>query len=79
MAVRKRLYHSDEVRAKIQTSQFINRLTDFINGKVELTPHQVTAALGLIKKTMPDLSCVDSTLRGDEKHPIVLSQTDGRL
>ena len=58
MAVRKRLYHPEEVRRKIQTSQLINRLNEFVNGKVELTPHQVTAALGLIRKTMPDLSAM---------------------
>lgn len=58
MAVRKRLYHPEEVRQKIQTSQLVNRLTAFINGEIELSPHQVTAALGLIRKTMPDLTAV---------------------
>lgn len=59
MAVRNRLYHPDEVRTKIQTSQLLNRLNDFVNGKVELTPHQVTAALGLIRKTLPDLAAME--------------------
>ena len=27
----------------------------------------------------PRLAQIDTTLKGDEKHPIVLSQTDGRL
>jgi hypothetical protein len=58
MAVRKRLFHPEEVRQKIRTSQLVNRLTAFINGEVELTPAQVTAALGLIRKTMPDLSAM---------------------
>ena len=43
---------------KIKTSMIINRLSDHINGKVELNPSQVTAALGLLKKTAPDLSSV---------------------
>jgi hypothetical protein len=58
MAVRKRLFHPEEVRQKIQTSQLINRLNSFVQGKIELSPHQVSAALGLIRKTMPDLSAV---------------------
>lgn len=80
MAARtKRIYHPEEVREKIRTSQLINRLNRFINGKIELTPHQVTAALGLIKKTLPDLSSIDATHKGDAAHPIVVSQADARL
>lgn len=71
MAVRKRLYHPEEVRQKIRTSQLINRLTDFANGKVELSPHQVTAILGLIKKTLPDLATV--THQGNASAPIPLT------
>jgi hypothetical protein len=48
--------HDDRTRAKIQTSQIINRLTSFVNGEVEMSAPQVTAALGLLKKTLPDLS-----------------------
>jgi hypothetical protein len=73
VAVRKQLYHHEEVRQKIRTSQLINRLHDFINGKIELSPHQVTAALGLIKKTMPDLAAIDATVRGDPTAPIALT------
>jgi len=79
MAVRKRLYHPEEVRRKIKTSQLINRLNDFVNGKISMEPHQVTAALGLIKKTLPDLSAVDATHRGDADNPIPLSIVDANL
>ncbi len=58
MAIRKRLFHPEEVRQKIRTSQLVNRLNSFVNGEIELSPHQVTAALGLIRKTMPDLSAM---------------------
>lgn len=59
MAARKRALHlTDEWRAKIQTSMLINRLSDFVNGKIALEPAQVTAALGLLKKTAPDLQSV---------------------
>jgi hypothetical protein len=37
----------------------INRLQDHVNGTVELSATQVTAALGLLKKTAPDLSAVE--------------------
>ena len=56
MAARKIKHLSDEHRLKIQTSMLINRLTDFVKGEVEMQPHQVTAALGLLKKSLPDLS-----------------------
>lgn len=48
--------HDELTRAKIQTSQIINRLNSLVNGEVEMAPHQVTAALGLLRKTIPDLS-----------------------
>jgi hypothetical protein len=79
MAIRKRLYHPEEVRAKIRTSQLVNRLNAFVNGKIELSPHQVSAALGLIKKTMPDLQAIDLTAKGDASHPLVVSHIDGAL
>lgn len=61
MAARKvHKFLSDEHRLKIQTSQLINRLTNFVNGEVNLSPAQVTAALGLLKKSLPDLTAVSA-------------------
>ena len=51
--------HDERTRAKIQTSQIVNRLFSFVNGEAEMSAPQVTAALGLLKKTLPDLSAVD--------------------
>lgn len=68
MAARKHPFHDAKTRDKIRTSQLINRLEKFVlsereqGAKVELTPAQVTAALGLIKKTLPDLAQVDGSL-----------------
>lgn len=45
-----------EYRAKIQNSTILNRLIGHVDGSVELTPSQVTAGLGLLKKVMPDLA-----------------------
>lgn len=61
MAARKTKFLSDEWRKKIQTSMIINRLSKFINGEIEMSPAQVTAALGLLKKALPDLSAVALT------------------
>jgi hypothetical protein len=49
-------------------------LTKFVNGEVEMQPAQVTAALGLLKKSLPDLANVQ--LSGDKDNPIpVMFQT----
>lgn len=76
MAVRKRLYHPEEVRQKIQTSQLVNRLHSFVNGEIELSPHQVTAALGLIRKTMPDLTAIAHSGAIGLKKPEELSEAE---
>lgn len=70
MAARIRKHHQDEVRARIQTSQLINRLTDHALGHVELTPTQVRAIEILLKKSIPDLSSVELT--GDPENPVHL-------
>ena len=49
----------ERTRSAIQTSQIVNRLTSLINGTVEMPPHAVTAALGLLRKTLPDLTSVE--------------------
>jgi hypothetical protein len=56
MAKRKQLWHPDEVRQKIQASQLINRLTAHVNSKTPLMDSsQVTAAVKLLGKVLPDL------------------------
>jgi hypothetical protein len=60
MAARLRTQHQDEVRAKIQSAQLINRLSAIASGEVtgENLGVQVQAALGLLKKVVPDLASV---------------------
>ncbi len=53
----------DRTRERISTSMIRNRLESFIEGKLELSPHQVTAALGLLKKVIPDLSSKELTIK----------------
>ncbi len=59
MAARLDPAHDERTRAKIQTSQLINRLISHVNGEVELSTTQVRAAEILLKKTLPDLSSVE--------------------
>ena len=77
MAARDRISIDGNTRKKIQASQLINRLTDHILGKVELTSTQVTAALGLLKKTLPDLSNI--TLDGalDTRTTLIIKDLTG--
>lgn len=63
MAKRLRPMHQEDVRAKIQTSQLINRLTDHALGKIDLSNTQVQAIKILIGKTLPDLQAI--SLDGD--------------
>lgn len=63
-----KIRHDEETRAKIKTSQLINRLQDYVDSLVKLEPGQVTAALGLLKKTLPDLSHAEVT--GEDGGPI---------
>jgi len=69
MAARKQLWHPDEVRAKIQASQLINRLTDHALSEVPIMDaSQVNAAKILLAKAVPDMSSVQ--LSGDQNAPL---------
>lgn len=71
MAARLLKHHQADVRSKIQASQLVNRLTDHVHGKVEMTATQVRAAEILLKKTVPDLSSVE--MSGVDGGPIVVA------
>lgn len=62
--------HDKRTREKIQTAQIINRLISLTKGEIEMSPHAVTAALGLLRKTLPDLSAVEHT--GDAAQPFAV-------
>ncbi len=70
MAARLRLRHQDEVRAKIQTSQLLNRLTNHAFGEIELTQTQIKAIEILLRKSIPDLAAIQ--LSGDSDNPVEL-------
>jgi hypothetical protein len=56
----------EKTRRKIQTSMIANRLIDYVNGKIKLEPAQVTAAVALMRKCLPDLTA--SEIKGDVVH-----------
>lgn len=70
MAARMRTTHQDDVRAKIQTSQLLNRLEKHALGDLDLSATQIKAIEVLVRKTLPDLSAVtidgNMTLRQED-------------
>lgn len=73
MAARTRkVRHDDETRRRIKTSQLLNRLTAHsLAPKPIMDASQVTAALGVLKKTLPDLAAIQHS--GDASAPFVLT------
>jgi len=61
--------HDERTRAKIQTSQIINRLIKLVNGEIEMNTQQVRAAEILLKKTLPDLQSTELT--GKDGQPLI--------
>jgi hypothetical protein len=65
-----RTTHQDDVRAKIQTSQLLNRLEKHALGDLDLSATQIKAIEVLVRKTLPDLSAVtidgNMTLRQED-------------
>ena len=55
---------SNEHRVKIQNSNILNALIEHACGEREMSSTQVSAALGLLRKVMPDLA--STTVQGDE-------------
>lgn len=77
MAARKQLWHPDEVRQKIQTSQLINRLTKHaLSPKPIMDASQVQAAKVLLAKAIPDLKAHEHS--GPDGRPIEFVTKDQR-
>lgn len=57
------------VRSRIRAGGIVDRLEKHILGKIEMQPSQVTAALGLLKKVVPDLGHVEHS--GEINHNYV--------
>jgi hypothetical protein len=62
---------TDVQRERIKAGELIEALTEHALGLRKMTTSQVTAALGLIKKRLPDLVAVE--LNGNLEHRNVVS------
>lgn len=63
-----KIRHDENTRAKIKTSQLLNRLNNHVFGKTAVSQTQMKAIEILLRKTLPDLSAV--TIAGDQDNPI---------
>ncbi|MGB1215028.1 MAG: hypothetical protein ACPG4X_16800 [Pikeienuella sp.] len=60
MAKRKQLFHPDEVKKKIQTSQLINRLQkNALSDDETMTPGQIASANSLLDRVVPKLKAIE--------------------
>jgi len=63
-----KIKHDEKTRAKIQTSQLLNRLNDHVFSEAQVSNTQLKAIEILLRKTLPDLSSVE--LKGDADSPL---------
>lgn len=75
MAARLRKNHDEETRKKIKAGVLIDRLTKAAEGKLDLTPAQVTAARALLNKVLPDLKAVELSGSGENGEHEVIFKT----
>ena len=84
MAARINKKHDDATRAKIRTSQLVNRLTNHALGGVdpktkkpiELTVTQVKAIEILLRKALPDLKSITGDINHTLTHEQALAELD---
>jgi len=66
----KRIQNDSNTRLKIKTTQIQKRLMEHILGDIKMDASQVTAALGLLKKTLPDLQSIEQVTEITERKVI---------
>jgi hypothetical protein len=62
MAARITRYHTEEIRAKIQSCLLIKMLEDHALLGKEAKKSQISAAIALLRKTIPDLQSIEGSL-----------------
>lgn len=82
MAARLNPRHQQMVRDKIDSNQLVKRLQNYALSELDdenpgMTKGQVTAALGLLKKCVPDL--VNTQLTGEGDQPIQIALIERRI
>lgn len=68
-----KIRHDENTRAKIRTTQLLNRLQNHVFKETKVSNTQLKAIEILLRKTLPDLSAV--TLSGDPDNPVELVTT----
>ena len=53
--------YQDRLRGKIQAGMLLKKLRDHVLGRTEMSQTQVTAALGLLRKVLPELQNTEVT------------------
>lgn len=66
----------EEMRARIDTNNIIKALSSHVEGNKPMESTQVTAALGLLKKTLPDLAAI--TVSGDQDNPFLIKDISSK-
>lgn len=73
-----RIQHDENTRKKIQASQLINRLTNHaLSDEDIMSQSQVNAALGLLKKTLPDLKQMELSGELDTRTTVIIKDLSG--
>lgn len=75
MAARKKKQLADKQKDSIRATQIMNRLEGHINGQIDLSPTQISAAKIVLGKIIPDLKSIDNNLRGDPDKPLSIELT----
>ena len=77
MAARLRKTHQADIREKIRAGLLVKHLEDHALGKRDMGKSQVTAALGLLRKVVPDLQ--STTISGDPDNPLAITDPKDAL
>lgn len=62
----------ERIRERIKADRIIDKLENHILNGEEMSSSQVSAALGLLKKRVPDLQAIE--LSGDDQKPLVIAE-----
>ncbi len=76
-ATKRNAMNIPKARDAIRATQLMNRLTNHVDGKVELSATQVRAAEIVLKKIKPDLSSV-AVGQDDDKGPVQIKWSAGK-
>ena len=66
---------TDQHRDKIAKSKILSRLIDHAEGTVDMKQTEVTAAIALLKKVLPDAT--ETTIKGDPDAPLGITIISG--